>query len=340
MKILVTGGAGYIGTHTIVELIQAGYKSIVSVDNYTNSSPEVYQRIEQISGQSVAFYKLDLSQKEETFSFFQQHSFDAVIHFAALKSVPESVDKPEDYYFNNINSLLNVLMAMDSNGVDKLLFSSSCSIYGNPKNLPVTEDTPFGEAESPYARSKQMGENIIADFCKSKPNFKALSLRYFNPAGAHPSALLVESQSERPNNLIPIITQTAAGIREKVTIFGSDYDTRDGSCIRDYIHVVDIADAHVKGIECLNQLTPSNQNYEVINLGSGNGTTVLELIETFEKSNKLKLNYEVGSRRAGDVEAIYANNGKAKKVLNWVSKKSLEEMLVSAWKWQQELGNQ
>lgn len=339
MKILVTGGAGYIGSHTIVELIKAGYKSIVSVDNYANSTAEVYNRIKQISGQKINFFELDLSRKEETFAFFKQHSFDAVIHFAALKSVPESVEKPEDYYFNNINSLLNVLIAMEATGVDKLLFSSSCSIYGNPEKLPVTEDTPFGEAESPYARSKQMGENIIADFCKSKPSFKALSLRYFNPAGAHPSALLGEAQSERPNNLVPIITQTAAGIRKKVTVLGNDYDTRDGSCIRDFIHVVDIADAHVKGIEFLDQLNEDDPNYEVINLGSGTGTTVIEMIDTFEKTNALKLNYEVGPRRAGDVEAIYANNGKARKVLKWESKNSLEEMLASAWKWQQKLDN-
>ena len=229
---------------------------------------------------------------------------------------------------------------MKLSNCNQLIFSSSCSVYGNPDKLPVMEDTPFGEAESPYARSKQMGENIISDFCKSRKNFKALSLRYFNPVGAHPSAQLGEAQSQRPNNLVPIITQTAAGIREKVTVFGDDYNTRDGSCIRDYIHVIDIAKAHVKGVEFLNELSKEDNNYEVINLGSGNGTTVLEMVKAFEEVNQLKLNYEIGPRRAGDVEAIYANNSYAKKKLAWEAKHSLEDMLSSAWKWQKALKNQ
>ncbi|MAC95658.1 MAG: UDP-glucose 4-epimerase GalE [Flavobacteriales bacterium] len=340
MKILVTGGAGYIGSHTIVELVNAGYQSIVSVDNFINSSAEVYDRIEKVSGQKIEYYNIDLSKRTETTAFFKQHSFDAVIHFAALKSVPESVEQPELYYHNNLNSLLNVMEGMKLSNCNQLIFSSSCSVYGNPDKLPVMEDTPFGEAESPYARSKQMGENIISDFCKSRKNFKALSLRYFNPVGAHPSAQLGEAQSQRPNNLVPIITQTAAGIREKVTVFGDDYNTRDGSCIRDYIHVIDIAKAHVKGVEFLNELSKEDNNYEVINLGSGNGTTVLEMVKAFEEVNQLKLNYEIGPRRAGDVEAIYANNSYAKKKLAWEAKHSLEDMLSSAWKWQKALKNQ
>lgn len=334
MKILVTGGAGYIGSHTIVELIKAGYRSIVSVDNYINSSADVYQKIKKISGQTIENYEIDLSNRNQTLSFFKKHSFNAVIHFAALKSVPESLEQPELYYHNNLNALLNVMEGMKINGCNQLIFSSSCSIYGNPEKLPVTEETPFGEAESPYARSKQMGEDIIADFCKSRQSFKALSLRYFNPVGAHPSAELGESQSERPNNLVPIITQTAAGIREKVTIYGDDYQTRDGSCIRDYIHVLDIANAHVKGIEYLENMETKENNYEVINLGSGDGTTVLEMVKAFEKVNQLNLNYEIGPRRAGDVEAIFADNSKAKRALNWENKMTLNDMLSSAWKWQ------
>lgn len=331
MNILVTGGAGYIGSHTILELIELGYKSIVSADCFLNSSEQTFQRIRKIAGIEIKNVAIDLTQKEAVNQLFTEHSFDAVIHFAALKSVPESVEKPNFYYRNNLNSLINVLDAMLENKVNKLIFSSSCSVYGNPSTLPVTEAEPFGEAESPYAHTKQIGEDIIKNFCKVNPEFKSVSLRYFNPAGAHPSALIGEESSERPNNLVPIITQTAAGLREKMMVFGDDYNTPDGSCIRDYIHVMDIANAHVKAIEYLQAI---EDNYTVINLGTGKGSTVLELINAFEKVSETKLNYEIGGRRAGDVETIYANNFKAKEALNWEANSSLEEILRSAWEWQ------
>ncbi len=334
-KILVTGGAGYIGSHTIVELLELGY-DVISVDNYLNSSSTTYERIQSITGRAVEFYDIDLSNEADTLDFFKDLRVDAVIHFAALKSVPESVDVPLSYYKNNLNSLLHVIEGMKENKIKHLIFSSSCSVYGNPEKLPVTEDTPFGEAESPYARSKQMGEHILKDYCKSAPDFKALSLRYFNPAGAHSSIKIGEAQSERPNNLVPIITQTAAGIRKEMTVFGTDYATRDGSCIRDYIHVSDIAIAHVKGLEYLLNIK-KEENYQVINLGSGIGTTVLEMLHSFEKVSGQKLNYNLGERRAGDVSSIYANNNKAKSLLNWEGKRSLDDILASAWEWQKKL---
>lgn len=338
-KILITGGAGYIGSHTIIEILNQNENEVISVDNYINSSPEIYQKLEKISGQKIEHSKVDLSKRDETLAFFQNNKIDTVIHFAALKSVPESVENPIEYYQNNLNALLNVMEGMEENNVNRLLFSSSCSIYGNPVSLPVTEETPFGEAESPYARSKQMGEHIIEDYCKANENFKALSLRYFNPAGAHHSALIGEAQSKRPDNLVPIITQTAAGLREKITVFGDDYNSRDGSCIRDYIHVSDIAEAHVKGIGFLGNLKSKEENYQQINLGSGDGTTVLEMLESFEKTNKVKVRYEIGPRRAGDVALIYANNEKARRLLGWSPKRELDEILKSAWNWQNTILN-
>jgi len=331
MKVLVTGGAGYIGSHTILELIELGYTAITSVDNYLNSNKKTFQRIKKISGVEIKNYEVDLTNLSEVEKLFSNNSFDSVIHFAALKSVPESVEVPNLYYKNNLNSLINVLDCMIKNNVYSLIFSSSCSIYGNPATLPVTEIEPFGKAESPYAHTKQIGEEILKNFCKTNPGFKSISLRYFNPAGAHKSALIGEDISERPNNLVPIITQTAGGMREKITVFGSDYNTKDGSCIRDYIHVSDIANAHVKAIEYLDKTT---ENYTVINLGSGTGSTVLELLQVFEKVNGVNLNYEVGERRAGDVEAIFANNSLAKEVLKWEPQYDIEEILKSAWKWQ------
>lgn len=332
-KIVVTGGAGYIGSHTIVELSEAGFDEIYSIDNYINSSPSNYNKLEKLVNQLPSIHELDLTDRKLVFEFFKNHQVDAVIHFAALKSVPESVDAPNKYYRNNLNSLINVLDAMHENKVNEFIFSSSCSVYGNPQTLPVTENFPFGKAESPYANTKQMGEEIIQAFSKANPNFKAISLRYFNPVGAHPSALIGEGFSERPNNLVPIITQTAAGLRDKLIVFGNDYNTKDGSCIRDYIHVCDIADAHVKAVKLFesNQLTT---NYKVINLGSGVGTSVFEMLQEFENTNDIKVPYEIGARRAGDVESIYANNDYAKKTLGWTATHSLAEMLSSAWKWQ------
>ncbi|KAA3650504.1 MAG: UDP-glucose 4-epimerase GalE [Bacteroidetes bacterium] len=332
MKILVTGGAGYIGSHTIIELFNRGYKDIVSVDNYLNSSEIEYGKLAKILGVKVSYKELDLANESECLEFLKSNHFDAIIHFAALKSVPESVEMPVLYYKNNLNALLNILQGMKENHIKKIIFSSSCSVYGNPNILPVTEATPFGRAESPYAHTKQIGENIIQSFCKANPQIKALSLRYFNPAGAHISGLIGEVKTKRPNNLVPIIAQNAIGMREKFTVFGTDFNTKDGSCIRDYIHVSDIADAHVLAMEFLDRM---DTNYDVFNLGSGSGSTTLEVVNAFEKLKDVELNYEIGPRRDGDVETIYANNAKAKELLNWSPKHDLHDIVSTAWAWQQ-----
>lgn len=331
MKILVTGGSGYIGSHTIISLKELGYNQIHSVDNYLNSAESEYLKIERITNSKIEYTELDLSDREKTFGFFSEHQFDAVIHFAALKSVPESVDLPTLYYNNNLNALINVLDAMTENGINYFIFSSSCAVYGNPEKLPVTEKTPFGKAESPYAHTKQIGETIIENHCKVNPNFKALSLRYFNPAGAHKSGMIGEVVTKRPNNLVPIIAQQAIGIRESFTVFGSDYNTRDGSCIRDYIHVSDISEAHVLGLEYLKEL---KGNYDVLNLGNGNGYTTLEVVKAFSNIEGVQLNFEVGDRRAGDVESIFADNSKARFNLNWNPKYDLPAIVDTAWTWQ------
>lgn len=334
MNILITGGAGYIGSHTILELLEQGYEVPYSIDNYLNSEEDNYKKIEKIANKKVTFFNIDLKNKKATKSFFKSTKIDAVIHFAALKSVPESVENPIECYQNNVGGLINLVQAMQENNVHQLIFSSSCSVYGNPEQLPVNENTPFGKAESPYARSKQIGENILEDFCKANKDFNVISLRYFNPAGAHPSGFIGEGFTERPNNLVPLITQTAVGLRDKLTVFGTDYNTKDGSCVRDYIHVVDVAQAHVKALDYFDKM---KRNYQVINLGTGNGTTVLEIIKSFEKVSGEKLNYELGPRRAGDVETIYADNSKAKKELQWEAKLNIEDMVATAWKWQQKL---
>jgi UDP-glucose 4-epimerase len=332
MKVLVTGGAGYIGSHTIIELYNRGYKEIVSVDNYLNSTELEYSKIEKAINSKINYSKVNLSVEEDCNALFRKEKFDAVIHFAALKSVPESVSMPNIYYKNNLNSLLNVLNSMKETGVKKIIFSSSCSVYGNPEVLPVTEDTPFGKAESPYAHTKQIGEVIIKNFCTVNPDIKALSLRYFNPAGAHESGFIGEAKTKRPNNLVPIIAQNAIGLRSEFTVFGSDFNTKDGSCIRDYIHVSDIAEAHILAMEFLDKM---ETNYDVFNLGSGKGSTTLEVINAFESISEIKLNYKIGPRRVGDVEAIYANNEKAVTILNWSPKYSLQDIVTSALKWQQ-----
>ncbi len=331
MKILVTGGAGYIGSHTIIELVNRGYTNLVSADNYLNSSVEEYEKLASILGLHIQHAEVDLASKVATIDFFKKEQFDGVIHFAALKSVPESVEMPTFYYENNLNALLNVLDAMKEFGVKKLIFSSSCAVYGNPEILPVTENTPFGIAESPYAHTKQIGEHIISSFCAVNPEIKALALRYFNPAGAHESGKIGEVKTKRPNNLVPIIAQNAIGMRESFTVFGEDYDTPDGSCIRDYIHVSDIAEAHVLAFEYLDQM---DSNFDVLNLGSGEGSTTLEVVHAFEAIDDVKLNYTVGPRRDGDVAIIYANNEKARKTLNWSPKKGLKEIVETAWAWQ------
>lgn len=337
MKILVTGGAGYIGSHTIIELLKAGYNDIYSVDSFINSTPKTYDRIEQITNVRIKNHKIDLSREEETRAFFKQNSFDVVIHFAALKSVPESVENPILYYKNNLSSLINVLDAMQEQKIENLLFSSSCSVYGNSEILPVTESLPFGNPESPYAHTKQIGENIIKNYCKSNNYFKSISLRYFNPAGAHISGLIGELSSGRPDNLVPIITQAAAGLRDQLTVFGNDYDTRDGSCVRDYIHVSDVADAHVRAIKLFEGMSESTR---VINLGTGLGSTVLELINTFEEVTEQKVNYVVGDRREGDPASVFADNQLAKELLNWEAKFSLSDILKTAWTWQELIGKE
>lgn len=332
--ILITGGAGYIGSHTIVSLIEKMQCRIISADNYSNSSAATYARIETISGRKIEFIEADLSKAEEVENVFAAYpEIEGVIHFAAYKSVPESVQKPLLYYRNNINSLINVLEAGSRYGVKHFIFSSSCSVYGNIASLPVNEETPAGKLESPYAFTKASGEKILEDFLLSNAKMKGISLRYFNPVGAHASGKLGELPNQRPNNLVPVITQTAIGKISSMQVFGGDYDTRDGTCIRDYVHVSDIAEAHVKALEYLMQNT-SAPVYDVLNLGSGQGVTVLEAISSFEKISGKKLNYEIAPRRAGDVAAIYSDSSKAVKLLNWETHRSLDEMMSSAWKWE------
>lgn len=335
-KIIVTGGCGYIGTHTLVDLISKGFY-VVSLDDNSKSDEKILKGVESITGVKVKNYKVDLKDKKALFEIINKHK-DAIgiIHFAAYKSVPESVEKPLKYYANNIQGLLNLLESVEKYNIPNFVFSSSCSVYGNVEKLPVDEKTPLGITESPYARTKQMGEQILIDFVTSNKKTKVILLRYFNPVGAHPSGIIGEMPLGIPNNLAPYITQTAIGLREKVIVFGNDYATRDGSGLRDYIHVMDIADAHTKAIEylCKNDL---KENPTIFNLGSGNGVTVLEVINAFEKVSGQKLNYIIGPRRAGDIEAIYANNEKAKKELGWTINYSLEDMMDSAWKWEQKL---
>lgn len=332
-KVLVTGGCGYIGSHTIVELIHHGFE-VVCIDNHANSSPTVIDAIEEITGVRVAHYPYDLVDMVKTRSIFEEHpDISGIIHFAAYKSVGESVFEPLKYYQNNLVGLINILTCMKEYGVDNLIFSSSCSVYGNAEELPVTEDTPLQEAESPYARTKQMGENIIQDFSKAQPNKKSILLRYFNPAGAHESTTIGEAATNKATNLVPVITETAIGKRDNMTVFGDDYDTRDGSCIRDYIHVTDLADAHTKALVYLIE-NKNESNCEVFNVGIGDGVSVLEAIQAFEKVSGLKLNYQIGPRRAGDVVAIYANLGKAANRLGWQPKRKIEDIMRTAWEWE------
>jgi len=329
--ILVSGGAGYIGSNTIIALIEKGYKNILSADNFLNSNRESYNRIKRITGKEILSEDCDLSIRSEVMKLFEKYEIEGIIHFAALKSVPESMEDPALYYRNNVNSLINLIDASEKFGVKKLIFSSSCTVYGNPESLPVIEESPFGKAESPYGLTKQIGEMIIENNALINKDFNAISLRYFNPAGAHESGLTGEEMTIRPNNLVPILAQQAAGLRDKITVFGDDYDTRDGSCIRDYIHVSDIAEAHVLAYEHLNEM---KDNYDIFNLGSGKGNTTLEVLQTFEEANSVQLTYEIGDRRSGDVEKIYASNEKAQKILGWTPKRDLNDIVRSAWQWQ------
>ena len=332
-KILVTGGCGYIGSHTLVDLIDNGF-DVISIDNLINSSADILEGVKAITGKTVQNYPVDLCDKAATQTVFRAHpDIAGVIHFAALKYVGESVEKPLLYFRNNLDSLLNVLECMVEFGVKNIIFSSSCSVYGNATELPVTESTPFQTAESPYARTKQMGEQILEDVCFQEKGLNAVILRYFNPGGAHESTLIGEAATAA-TNLVPVITETAAGKRASMTVFGSDYPTRDGSCVRDYIHVMDLANAHTKAIEYL-LAERQEKNCEVYNLGIGEGVTVLEAIHAFEAVSGVKLNYQIGPRRAGDVVAIYANNNLATSRLGWSAKRGITDIMRTAWAWQQ-----
>jgi len=331
-KILVTGGCGYIGSHTIVDLIENGY-DVISVDNNSRSSDNILKGVEQITGKKVKNYKVDLCNFDDTFAIFQENDdISGIIHFAAYKSVGESVNKPLMYFENNLTSLINLLKCVQEFQTPHFVFSSSCSVYGNPDEIPVTEKTVPKPAESPYGYTKQMGEQIVNEFAKSSGT-QSILLRYFNPAGAHPSIAIGEMPAGKPENLIPAITQTAIGRIPKLSVHGSDYATRDGSCIRDYIHICDLAHAHTLSLKYLEE-EKNTGLCEVFNLGSGNGVSVLEAIHAFEKVSGVKLNYELGPRRPGDVVAVYANNDLAKELLGWNPQFSLEDMLSTAWKWE------
>lgn len=335
--ILVTGGAGYIGSHTIIELFQGGVDEVISVDNYINSSPKTYERIEVICEKKPIFYDVDLTDFSALRQVFEKHpNINGVIHFAALKAVGESVEKPLLYYRNNLDSLINVLELSREFGVKSFIFSSSSTVYGQPEYFPVNEKTPLLEPRSPYGYTKSAGERFIQDFSKNQENMKFVLLRYFNPVGAHPTGLIGEIQEQNVYNLMPYITMTAAGLLPQLTVHGGDYPTRDGTCIRDYIHVCDIADAHVKALTYAEKKMP-NQNVNIFNLGSGQGISVLEAIGTFEKVSGQKLNYIIGPRRAGDVAAIYSDSAKAESELAWKINYTIEDMMLSAWKWQQHL---
>ncbi|WP_299006437.1 UDP-glucose 4-epimerase GalE [uncultured Tenacibaculum sp.] len=331
-KILVTGGLGFIGSHVVVELQNAGFE-VVIIDDLSNSKIEVLEQITEITNVKLDFHQIDLRDKEVVSSFFNENIIDGVIHFAASKAVGESVQKPLDYYENNINALVYLLQEMKDRNVDHFIFSSSCTVYGQADELPITEGAPIKPAESPYGNTKQIGEEIIKDSCKAY-DMNAIALRYFNPIGAHESIKIGELPLGVPQNLIPFITQTAAGIREELAVFGDDYPTPDGTAIRDYIHVVDLAKAHVKALERL--LNEENEeNFEFFNVGTGKGSSVMEIIKSFEKVTQQSLNYKITNRREGDITAAYADTTKANKVLGWKPQKTLEEALLSAWKWQQ-----
>ena len=332
-KILVTGGTGYIGSHTVVELQESGYEVIV-VDNLSNSTIEVLGNIEKITGIKPEFEKFDLADKSKTDDFFRRHTdIQAIVHFAASKAVNESVEKPLLYYRNNLVSMINLLECQIKFGIPNMVFSSSCTVYGQPDKLPVTEDTPRKDAESPYGNTKRVNEDILQDTVAANPGLRGIALRYFNPIGAHSSALIGELPLGVPQNLVPFVTQTAAGIREELKVFGDDYDTPDGSAIRDYIHVVDLSKAHVVAVERLLH-GKGKANYEVFNLGTGTGVSVLELVHAFEKATGVRLNYQIVGRRAGDIEKIWADTRYANRELGWKTEKELEETLLSAWNWE------
>ncbi|HET8885132.1 MAG TPA: UDP-glucose 4-epimerase GalE [Salinimicrobium sp.] len=336
-KILVTGGLGFIGSHTAVALQQNGF-DVVIIDNLSNSSLEVLNGIQKITGIAPDFVKLDLREKESVNDFFQQNKeIEGVIHFAASKAVGESVENPLLYYENNISTLVYLLQNLQKLENSNFIFSSSCTVYGQADELPITESAPVKKAESPYGNTKQIGEEIIQDVCRINSDFKAIALRYFNPIGAHPTAEIGELPNGVPQNLVPFITQTAIGKREKLSVFGNDYPTPDGTCIRDYIHVMDLAEAHVVALKRLLE-NKSETNYDVFNLGTGQGNSVLEVIQTFEKVSGENLPYQIASRRAGDIISAYADTSKAADMLQWKTKLTLDNALESAWKWQKKIG--
>ena len=335
-KILVTGGLGFIGSHTVVELQNNGF-NVVIIDDLSNSSEDVLDRITSITGITPIFEKLDLKDKAKVQSFFKAHQdLRGVIHFAASKAVGESVDNPLKYYENNINTLVYVLQELQKLETSNFIFSSSCTVYGQADELPITENASIKKAESPYGNTKQIGEEIIQDTCSVNKNFRAITLRYFNPIGAHKSVKIGELPIGVPQNLVPFITQTAIGIREQLSVFGDDYPTSDGTCIRDYIHVVDLAKAHVIALQ---RLIDGNNvaNYETFNVGTGTGSTVLEVINSFEKMSGQKLNYKIADRRAGDIISAYADTSKANNELGWKAELTLDDAMQSAWIWEQNI---
>ena len=322
---MVTGGAGYIGSHTVVELFNSGFTPII-IDNLCNSSIKNIEGISKLIGREIKWYNVDCCNKSDVGSVFkEEEKIDGVIHFAAFKSVEESVKYPEKYYRNNIGSLELILEVMKKHNIKNIIFSSSCTVYGNPDILPVTENAPFKKAESPYGETKQICEQML-----NEDSSQSVSLRYFNPIGSHSTALIGDCSADNPRNLVPIITEVAIGKREKITVFGDNYSTLDGTCIRDYIHVVDLAKSHVKSIEFLLH----NPGKHAFNVGTGIGISVLDAIKTFEQTNKLIINYSIGPKRDGDIEQIYANNSLVKEKLGWEAKETLEEAMISAWNWE------
>lgn len=340
MKILVTGSAGYIGSCTLLEIFRTGGFEVVSADNFVKSHHAALDRVRRLSGQDFSHYTVDLCDLAETRKIFEAHpDIKGIIHFAALKTVPESVAHPLWYYENNLSSLTNLLRCVEEFGVPYFIFSSSCSVYGNVSQLPVNEHTPQARAESPYAHTKAVGEEILQAFVRTQPTFKAIALRYFNPVGADLSGQNGEAPIERPNSVVPVITQVAAGILPEMKVFGTDYPTRDGSCVRDYVHVLDIADAHIKALQYL-KAGKQAEGFDVFNLGSGEGVSVLELIHAFEQAAGVKVNYTLAPRRPGDVAAIYSDSTKARQLLGWQCRYDIGDMMRSAWQWQQYLSQQ
>lgn len=331
-SILVTGGAGFIGSHTVVALAEAGFRPVI-IDDFSNSDRKVLEGLRNILGYEVPCYPKNCNDHDTLLEIFRQEKIQGVIHFAAFKAVGESMEVPLRYYRNNLCSLITLLEAMSESGISDLIFSSSCTVYGEPETLPVTETSPIQPAISVYGNTKQIGEEILRDTIAASTPLKIISLRYFNPIGAHPSAQIGELPLGIPNNLVPYITQTAAGVREQLTIFGDDYPTPDGTCIRDFIHVMDLAEAHVAALQTLQKQEKSSL-YEVFNIGTGKGDSVLDLVKTFESVVGKPLNYKIGPRRSGDVTAVYADASKANNELGWKARRSLRESLEDAWKWE------